>query len=104
MCGSGRRLTLIFGIVPAGKLFIIQSNGSLRAEPGERTPENAAGKGEQKTLRQQLTNETAAAGADGEPHGDLAMTEGSPGQQQVGHIGAGDQQHQTDAGQDDVAG
>ena len=35
-----------------------------------------------------------ARGTDRQPHGDLALARGRPGQHQVGEVGAGDQQHE----------
>ena len=36
----------------------------------------------------------AAARADGQPHGHLARAARPPGQEQVRHVGAGDQEHE----------
>ena len=49
---------------------------------------------QQKTLRQHLADQPAATRAHRQPDRDLPMPPGGPRQQQVGHIGARDQQHQ----------
>ena len=47
-------------------------------------------------FRQQLPDDAAATGADSGADGDLAAASDSAGQQQVGHVGAGDQQDEAD--------
>jgi hypothetical protein len=43
---------------------------------------------------QQLAQEARAAGSQRQTDGDFALPSGGPGQHEVGHVGAGDQQHQ----------
>ena len=72
----------------------------VRHQPGEqRSAENRqqhaeqpAKRGQQQTLREELPHQPLPAGADGGAHGQLLSPRESPGQQQVGEIGAGDQQ------------
>ena len=45
---------------------------------------------------QQLPDDSAAAGAERTPDGDLALARRAAGEQEVGHIGADDQQHDAD--------
>ena len=52
-------------------------------------------------LDHQLPDDAAARGADGEAHGDLALARARAREQQVGQVGAGDQQHQAGRRQQD---
>ena len=56
---------------------------------------------EQHAFGEQLADDAAAAGADGGADGDLARAAGGARQQQVGDVGAGDQQHAADRAQQD---
>ena len=50
-------------------------------------------------LGQQLTNQSPAAGANRQPHGELAPARDAAGDQQVGGAGAGDRAQQADEGE-----
>ena len=68
-----------------------------RADPriSQREAADAADRGEQKALDQQLTDDPPAACAEGDADGDLARSlRGSP-EQQVRDVRAGDQQHES---------
>ncbi len=54
----------------------------------------AAGQGQQAGFEQELPHELPAARADGEPHGDFGLPGGRAGEEQVGHVGARDEQHE----------
>ena len=59
-------------------------------------PSDAAGERQQHAFGQQLADDAAAAGADRGADRDLALPAGGADQQQVGDVGAGDQQHEAD--------
>ena len=53
-------------------------------------------KPEHHALDEQLPDDAPARGAERDAHGDLARAVHRPRQQQVGHVGARDQQHEAD--------
>ena len=58
--------------------------------------EGGAQAGQQDALRQQLPHQAAAACPDGEADSDFVLPRGGARQQQVRHVGAGDQEQQSD--------
>ena len=67
-----------------------------RADDGDAEADDAAGGGEQQALDQQLPHDAPARGAHRVAHGDLARPCRRARQQQVGDVGARDQQHEAD--------
>ena len=63
---------------------------------GEAETDNAADEGQEHALDEQLTNDPPPRRAEGHAHGDLPGAMGRAGQQQVGDVRAGDQQHERD--------
>ena len=63
-----------------------QPGGQHQADAGAQDTENHA-------FGQELTDEAAAAGTDGEADGDLSLTTGGACEQHPGHVRAGDDQH-----------
>jgi hypothetical protein len=68
----------------------------VHAAHGQRGAEHAANRGEHEALGDELPYDAAAAGADGQTHGDLLAPCRPPRQQQAGDVGADDQQHGAD--------
>ena len=64
----------------------------LRQQQSDR----AADAGEQHALRQQLPKQPPGSGAERNSHSNLLLARSRPGQQKIRHVGAGDQQHQSD--------
>ena len=64
--------------------------------PGKRDPEWRAEQADEHRLGQELPDDAPAAGAESGPDGDLAMPDRCARQQQVGHVGACDEQHERD--------
>ena len=62
-------------------------------------PEQPADPREHGALDEQLADDAAAAGAEGQAHGDLFLPGRRPRDQQAGHVGARDQQHAADDAQ-----
>ena len=60
--------------------------------PGQCQAQGSSDRRQHHALREQLRDQTPPVGADGDPHGHLASSSGGPGQQQIGDIGAGDEQ------------
>ena len=56
--------------------------------------QRAAGEGEQEALGEQLTDDALAACAESLANGEFASAGGGAGQQQIGDVGAGDEQNQ----------
>ena len=70
-----------------------------RASPiGEEHPKGAARERQQDALGEQLPYQSPASCPERQTYGDLALPHAGPRQQQVGHVGAGDEQHQPDHG------
>ena len=61
---------------------------------GEPDTQHAADAGEQQALFQELHDQAAASRAQGEAYGNLLLPRSGARDQQIGHIGAGDQQNQ----------
>ena len=61
-------------------------------------PASAPARGEQQNLDQQLAGEAPAGRAQRQTHAELVLARGSSGQEQIGDVGAGDQEHQRDHG------
>ena len=75
------------------------------ADDGEGDAANGRRRGEQQTFDGELTEKPQAAGAERRADGDLAATGAATREQQVGHVGARDQQDEPDGRQqDDQAG
>ena len=72
-----------------------ESSGAIEAVAISR-PTRAAGERDDETLDQQLLDDAPPAGAEREADGDLALTRRGARDQQVGDVGAGDQQHAAD--------
>ena len=68
------------------------------AQRGDRQPRDAAGGREHETLREHLSHEPPAFGAQGRSHADLPRAGGAPRQQQVCDVHAGDEKHEHDGG------
>ena len=64
------------------------------SHPGNRDAEAAAERREREVLGQQLAHEPGAAGAERGANRQLLLTLAAAGQQQVGDVGAGNQQHE----------
>ena len=62
-------------------------------------PSSAAGERDDQALGEQLPDDGAAGGAHRGPHGQLALARAAARQQQVGDVGAGDQQQEPDGSQ-----
>ena len=56
----------------------------------------AAADGQEQAFDDELPDDAGAAGAEGRADGDLLLPGGGAGQQQVGHVGAGDEKHEAD--------
>jgi hypothetical protein len=68
------------------------ANGGI----GHRQTQNPADRGQGHRLGEKLAEQPGPSAADGSPHGKFAGTAERPAQQQIGHVDAGNQQHQTD--------
>jgi hypothetical protein len=65
----------------------------LRAAPGNQDSQCGARKTEQAAFDQQLPDKLRALCAHGQTDGDLPITGGAAGQQQIRDVGASDEQH-----------
>ena len=66
------------------------------ADVADNEAEDAAGEGEHEALGEQLANDAGATSAHGGADGELALAAGGTDQEQVGDIGAGDEQNEAD--------
>ncbi len=76
-----------------------QADPALDRDRGQQQSQNTARDTEQEVLGEHWTHHTHARGAQGHTHGRLILSGHGPGQEQIGDIGAGDQQHQSRASQ-----
>ena len=81
-------------LADAGQACGTDGEQCSHAYKAESHAENAAGQGEQHTFSEQLAHDARAAGSQCGAYGELTFAAGGAHQQQIGDIGAGDQQHQ----------
>ena len=67
-----------------------------RGPHGEQHAERSSHYRQQHALREELAHEPAPASADGQAHGNFTGAPGGPGQLQIGHVDAGDEQQKPD--------
>src|SRR6185369_11440934 len=79
----------------AGDVAGVQRQQAADAEQAEEEAKRAADHGEQHAFGKELLDDAAAAGADGGADGDFARADGGAGQQKVGDVGAGNEEHAT---------
>ena len=58
-------------------------------------PSTGAHERKNRALREELAHQTASAGTDGQAHPDLSLSSRCPGKQQVGQVGAGQEQRES---------
>ena len=63
---------------------------------GHQQAENAAEDSDQDAFGEELADEAGPAGAEGGADGDFFLASGGAGEQEVGDVGAGDEQHEAD--------
>ena len=85
------------GLLAAGDAGEEEREAQARGEE----PEEPSDDGEHEALGEQLPEEAGAPGAEGRPHGHLLLAGAGPGEEQVGHVGAGHEKHQGDAGEEE---
>ena len=73
-----------------------QRHQSTRRPDREQNARQSAGRGQQQALEQQLTDQTATAGADREANRDLTLSAGRAREQQPGEVRARNQQDDAD--------
>ena len=78
-----------------------QTEEGAAGPPGEENSDGAAGDRENEAFGNQLAHQQEAAGAHGKADRDLFLPADGAGEQQVGDIGAGDQQQQADDAEQD---
>ena len=69
---------------------------TLDRPEGHKRPHGSAKKGEQQALREQLPDDSPTASPDRKPNRNLFLPRRRPRQEKIRHIGAGDQQDQSD--------
>lgn len=94
--GKGENARVRGKIHPEGKIDGDKRKQSGDARIGEKDSERAAGQAEEKTLGDELAEETAARGAERGANRDFADTGGSFDEEEVADIGAGDEEKQGD--------
>jgi hypothetical protein len=78
------------------RVFVGQRQERALTPESEEHADRAAQRCEQHALGQQLPYQSPPSRADRQPHADLCAAQGCSRQQQVGHVRAGNQQHQRD--------
>src|SRR5262249_15053396 len=76
-------------------------NKQATASPGQRDSGETAQAGEQEAFRERLADEARACGAHRQPYSKFFLPYRRARQQQVGHVGASDQQDGADDGHQD---
>jgi hypothetical protein len=74
----------------------------LDAEVSDAQAQKSTEDGEDEAFCQRLSDESLARGAEGETDGDLCAPRNASCQEQIGYIGARDEEHQTADGEEDV--
>ncbi len=87
-----------------GRLAVLMASSARMPTTPRIKPQAAANRREQHAFGQQLRDDAAAGGADGRSNRDLAAAPGGADQQQVGDVGAGDQQDEPDRAEQHVEG
>ena len=78
-------------VVDARQVSRTQGQQRADAPSAQNKAGQAADDAEHQALGEELAHQTSAAGADGSADGDLPLTRGRAGEQQVRDVGAGDQ-------------
>jgi hypothetical protein len=74
----------------------VHTEERANSHDAENAARGRARQGQQDAFGEELADDASASGADGDADGDLPAACHGAGQQQVGDVGAGDQQHETD--------
>ena len=85
------------GLLAAGNAGEEEREAQARGEE----PEEPAEDREDETLGQQLPEQAATAGAERGPDGHLLLAGPGAGEEEVGHVGAGHEEHEGDAGEEE---
>ena len=98
---GGERQNVPIDLGPSDRGQIGRQHGRERVEaPGaDEEPEYAAAHRKQQTLGEQLSNHSRTACTEGQSNGDLPPAAGPARKQQVRDVGAGDEEHEADRGQ-----
>ncbi len=82
---------------------VVGDRGDQQPHPPERQTDaqGAAGQTQDHALGEQLAEHPAASSAQRGPHRHLATPALGPGEEQAGHVGAGDEQHEADRAHQD---
>ena len=81
-------------LIRPGEIARVERGHRPDAPEGQPQAQHAAGEREQQALGQELAHESLPAGSQRGAHRDLLRPRGRAGEQQVGDVGAGDQQHE----------
>ena len=68
----------------------------MESPEGQQHAQHTASRRQQQAFTEELPDQAQAAGAQGGAQGDLFLPSGGPGQEEIGDIGAGDQQDKGD--------
>ncbi len=79
----------------------IQTDQDIGAPVGQQDTEYAANRRQNQGFDKELTHQAPASGSHRHADGDLAASRSGPGQEQVGHVGTDDEQHQRHRAQQD---
>ena len=93
--GEGEHPAVHSDVLHAGKSPGHGRHHCSRAPAGEGQPGDTTGERQHQAFGEQLADHSAAAGADGGADGDFLLALGGAGQEQVRHVRAGDQEHET---------
>ena len=85
------------GAITGGNAREEQGQAQLRGDE----PDRAAGDCEQRALRQELLHEAAPTRPERHPDRELLLSPRGPGQEEIGDVDAGDQQHEVDADEEE---
>ena len=94
-------VTMDSGLADAGKPGGVHGEQRADARHAQRHAKYAAGQREQDAFGQQLADDAAAPRADRRTNGNFTLAARRAGQQQVGDVGACNQQHQRNRAQQD---
>ena len=91
-------------LVAARQVADVHRHQGAHAEVGQEQPHHAAGQRDDDALGEELPEQALPRGAERGAHRDLLRPRRGAGQQQVGHVGAGDEEHEPHRAEKDEQG
>ena len=101
-CGKGEHPRIQPDVCKARDVRFAQREQRVCQPDGQEQSECAASQTEESGLSEQLTHEARASSAERSADGHLALSRGGSREQQVGHVGQGDEQQDANGGEQEI--